>query len=220
MFSPPLNNVVVQVTQKYTRNMSNLLKIAAIQQATTIEPADYVSIVGTVIALPMEISKKREYEGFTTRDIRVGDVAIFSSSVIYEFAQLEPDAEPIFKNSFWWNNQEYFNCDITRLYAVIRAGETRMQNGYVMIEQIEKQSSIYLPQHIKKKVTTTRGTLTAIGHPLTNAKLIDCLPGDSVCFNPNIITMHKIYSAQTDTWKEFGVIQQKHILGKVEAEPA
>lgn len=72
MFSPPLNNVVVQVTQKYTRNMSNLLKIAAIQQATTIEPADYVSIVGTVVALPMEISKKREYEGFTTRDIRVG----------------------------------------------------------------------------------------------------------------------------------------------------
>lgn len=209
-FCPPINNVVVQVKTKYIKNFTKILRLAAIQQQSSIDPADYVNIVGTVVATPLEISSKKGYEGFSAKDIKVGDVAIFSSSVIYEFTQTDPEAEPIFKNSFWWDSQEYFMCDIQKLYAVIRAGEIVMQNGYVMLEDIDKQPVIYLPQAIKKKVKTTEGTVTHIGHPLSNSKKIDCKEGDRVCFNPNILINHQIEG------KEFSIVQQRHILGKVD----
>jgi len=207
-YRPSINNVIVQVKTKYIKNFTNILRLAAIQQQSSIEPADYVNIVGTVVSLPKAIGGRREYQGFTAENIKVGDIAIFSSSVIYEFAQTEPEAEPIYKNSFWWEEQEYFVCDITRIYAVIRAGEIIMQNGYVMVEDIEKQSPIYLPQHIKKAIKTTKGVLTQIDYPLKNSKKIDCKRGDIVYFNPNIVVNHKIEG------KEFGILQQKHILGK------
>lgn len=207
-FRPPLNNVIVSVKTKYIKNFTKILRLAAIQQQSSIEPADYVNIVGIVEAVPLMVKGGREYEGFSADDIKVGDIAIFSSSVIYEFAQIEPDAEPIYKNSFWWDGAEYFSCDITRLYAVIRAGEIIMQNGYVMIENIDKQPQIYLPQHIRKSIKTSSGTLTQIGNPLVGKTNIDCSRGDTVYFNPNILVHHKIDE------KEFYILQQKHILGK------
>lgn len=79
------NNVVVRVKTKYIKNITNILKMSAIQQHSTIDPADYVNIVGEVVALPLEIEDKREYKGFGVDDIKIGDTAIFSHSVIYEF---------------------------------------------------------------------------------------------------------------------------------------
>lgn len=48
----------------------------------------------------MQIAPTRDYKGFVAGDIRLGDVAIFSSSVVAEMAQTDPEAAPIFKNSF------------------------------------------------------------------------------------------------------------------------
>ena len=214
-FRPPLNSVIVQIKTKYIRNMTSILRLAAIQQQSSIDPSDYCNIYGTIVATPLEIAGWRDYKGYTADDLKVGDVAIFSSSVIAEMAQTDPEADPIFKNSFWWDGQEYWVCDITRIYAVVRAGEIRMQNGYVMVEHIEKQPNIFLPAHIKKSVRTTQAILTQIGHPKEGEINIDCKQGDTVFFNPNIITTYQIDDPTTKEPKEFGILQQKHVLGKV-----
>jgi len=41
------------------------------------------------------------------------------------------------------------------------------------------------------------------------------MPGDEVYFNPNIIVTYQIPDPETKEPKEFGILQQKHILGKV-----
>jgi hypothetical protein len=206
-FRPPLNSVIVQIKTKYIKNLSKVLRVAAIQQQSSIDPSDYCNIYGTVVSTPLEVAGWRDYKGYTADDIKVGDVAMFSSSVVAEMAQTDPEADPIFKNSFWWDGQEYWVCDITRIYAVVRAGEIRMQNGYVMVEHIEKQPNIFLPAHIKKSVRTTQAILTQIVN-------IDCKQGDTVFFNPNIITTYQIDDPTTKEPKEFGILQQKHVLGK------
>lgn len=213
-FRPPLNSVIVQIKTKYIRNMTSVLRLAAIQQQSSIDPSDYCNIYGTVVATPLEVAGWRDYKGYTADDLKVGDVAIFSSSVVAEMTQTDPEADPIFKNSFWWDGQEYWVCDITRIYAVVRAGEIRMQNGYVMVEHIEKQPNIFLPAHIKKSVRTTKAILTQIGHPKEGERNIDCKQGDTVFFNPNIITTYQIDDPTTKEPKEFGILQQKHVLGK------
>ena len=129
--------------------------------------------------------------------------------------QTDPEAEPIYKNSFWWDGQEYWAVDITKLYAVVRAGEIRMQNGYVMVEGMEQEAKIYLPQNIRKSVKTTTATLTQICNPVKGGKNIDCKPGDTVVFNPNILTTYRIDSNDGSELKEFGILQQRHILGKI-----
>jgi hypothetical protein len=214
-FQSPANNVIVQIKQKYNRAVGKIAKLAAIQQHSSVDPANFVNIYGTVVSVPRETGRDMTYKDFSKHDIRVGDIAIFSYSVVYEFMQTDPEAEPIYKNSFWWDGQEYWAVDITKLYAVVRAGEIRMQNGYVMVEGMEQEAKIYLPQNIRKSVKTTTATLTQICNPVKGGKNIDCKPGDTVVFNPNILTTYRIDSNDGSELKEFGILQQRHILGKI-----
>ncbi len=203
MLRSPLNNVVVKVKEKMIKNFTSVLKMAAIQNLTSIDPADYVQIVGEVVSIPLEISTwKREYESYTTSDIRPGDKCIFSHDVIYSFVQKEPDADPIYKNSFWYKDGEYWMCDIKNLYAVIRDGEIRMQNGYVMLENLEKASNIYLPQHLKKALKTGSGVVTQIAANPSIKR------NDKVYFNPNKLRLYQVNE------KPFGIVRQSQILGK------
>jgi co-chaperonin GroES (HSP10) len=204
----PDNNIIVQVKTKYIRNFTKILRMAAIQNNTSIEPADYVNIIGTVVSVPKRICDKREYNGFSTADIRPGDTALFSSSVIYEFANTSPDQDPIYKNMFYYNAQEYFVCDVTKLFAVVRDTKIRMQNGYVMVENFEKKAQIHLPQHIAKAIKTTTATVSYIGKPLTHLRRVDVEHGDVVFFNPNVLQQYQVNE------KKFGIISQHHILAR------
>lgn len=210
MIRSALNNVIVTMSQRHIRNFTNILRMAAIQNLSSIDPSDYVNIVGEVVSIPLEISGKREYEGFTTDNIRPGDHAIFSSAVVAELKNTAIEADPVFKNSFWYKGKEYWNCDITRLFAVIRNGEIIMQNGYVMVEHIETPPNIYLPAHIKKTITTVTGIVSSIGEPLTHLSKVSAVQGDTICFNPNILQRYQIND------KKFGILSQQHILGVLE----
>jgi hypothetical protein len=203
MFRSPLNNVIVKVEQRMIRNFTSILRMAAIQNLTSIEKADFVNIVGEVVSVPLEISTwKREYKDFSTHDIKPGDKCIFSHDVIFNFIQEDPEAEPIHKNSFWYKDNEYWNCDILNLYAVIRDGEIRMQNGYVMLENLNKPSPIYLPQNIKKSAYTGSGTVTNIEMNPTIKKM------DTVYFSSSVIRLYQISE------KPFGILRRNQILGK------
>lgn len=202
MIQAPINNVIVQIKTKYIRNFTSLLKMAAIQNNTSIEPSDYCNIIGTVVSAPMSISSRREYNGFTQKDIKEGDVAIFSHEIIASTIQTDPEGEPVYKNMFWNNGKEYWLVNIDRLYAVIRDGEIRMQNGYVMLEHLEAPSKIILSASSKKKIKVGYGIVSQA------QKKSGLKQGDKVFFNPNHVRLYQLDG------RPFGIITLKQIFGK------
>lgn len=207
MIQSPLNNVLVTIDAKYIENFSNMLRQASLNHGSQINPADYVNIIGTIVSIPQEISNKKEYKGFTTNDIKIGDKAIFRYDVVFDFTEQE-DGSAKFKNCFWYKGQEYWAVDILKLFAVIRDGKIIMLNGYCMLEDIATPPMILLPQHMKRFANAAKATLTNIGNPMCHVKRIDAQEGDIVFFNPNLIQVYKIRG------KEFGILPQHHILGR------
>jgi co-chaperonin GroES (HSP10) len=203
MFQSTLNNIIVKIETRYIRNFTKILNLAAIQNLTSIEKADYVNIVGTVVSVPLEISTwKREYRGYSADDVMVGDTVVFSHNVIFDFVQKSPEADPIFKNSFWYKNNEYWRCNILELYAVVRDGEIRMQNGFVMVENIMEEPRIYLPQHLRRKANIGTGIVTQIQD---NGFIHR---GDTVFYNQSHLRTYQINE------KPFGILKIEQILGK------
>lgn len=207
MFQAPLNNVIVKVASKFLKEANRFLKEDIMNPGSQLSIADYVQIVGEVVSVPKNISNKREYNGFSTVDIRPGDTAIFSYSVIYNYT-IREDGEVIFKNRVYYNGEEYFMVDIQHIYAVIRDEQIRMQNGYVMIGKMEASPLILLAPETKKLASSAQAVITHIGRCLTTEKPIDAMPGDIIFYNPNKIITYKLKE------KDFGILKQSHILGK------
>jgi|SRR3954469_9929417 len=202
------NKVIVTVTTKYTKYISDILKRAALENNTSVDPADYVSIVGEIVSLPKRISNTRDYKGYSTKDIRVGDTAIFSSNVIYDLVIKEEDAEPIYRNLITYQAKEYWVADITKVYGVIRNGELIMINGYVMASLFE-ESKIYIPAAQKKVKSSVTSEVISIGNPLEGLAQISAKQGDTIHFNPMKATKYSIND------KPFIILTQQHVLGKV-----
>lgn len=206
MIQAPFNNVIVSVETKYIRNITNVLRMSAIQQGASVDPADCVQIVGDVVSLPKAIDNKQEHIGFSCSDIKVGDKAIFSHSVIYSFEQTAPDADPVYKNLFYYQGREYFVCDIQYIFGVIRNGEIIMVNGYSMIYDFA-DPKIILATNSKKALPATTSELMYIGSPKTKNPILSITPGETAVFNPSKTTKYQIAG------KPFRIIQQAHLLG-------
>jgi co-chaperonin GroES (HSP10) len=91
---------------------------------------------------------------------------------------------------------------------VIRAGEIIMVNGYCMIENMSNPSALILPQHLKNVIQAASATLTQIGGNRTNMEDIKAFPGDVVYYNPSVVQTYEING------KKFGILSQRHILGR------
>ena len=203
MFQSTLNNIIVKIKHKYISNITDVMKIASIQNNSSVQLADVVNIVGEVVSVPLEISTwRREYNNYSLRDVKVGDTAIFSHDVIHNFTPNPNEEIPIFKNSFWYKDGEYWNCDILNLYAVIRNDEIRMQNGYVMLGDMEKPSNLVVPQKIKKLLRSATAT---VNHIEMNPNI---KRGDRVYFNPNKLRLYQMAGLP------FGIIKKSQILGR------
>lgn len=205
----PQNCLLVKVDHPYIGNISNVLKMSAIQNGASVDAADLVNIVGDVVSLPIKITnEKRGYEGFSTKDIQAGDTVIFRFDVIYEFKMLSK-TEKTYANRIWYNGKEYWLCDIQKVFAVIRDGEIRMVNGYVMLTDFEP-SKIILSQSQSIIRRAQKATVMQIGSPKTNVKPIDVGVGNTVFFNPINTAQYQIKG------KPFRIIQQDKILGRAE----
>jgi len=209
MIQAPDNNLIVLPTTKYTRNITDMLKRAAIQNLSSVNPADFVSIVGEVISLPKTITNQEDLKGFSLKDIRVGDTAIFSYQVIYDLVQKEPNADPIYRNRLWYEGNEYFVAHIRHIYGVIRDGEIIMINGYVMVEHFEEMM-IYVPAEQKRVREPQKCQIMYIGNSRENLTNIDAQKGEYVYFNPKYAQKYQIKG------KPFCILQQHQILGKEE----
>lgn len=209
MIQPTQNNLIIKVATKYIGNISNILKVAAIENNSSVDPVDLVQIVGDVISIPKEITtKKRGYEGFSTKDIQIGDTAIFRYDVIYSFLQKTPDSDKVFRNRLWYEGQELWVCDIQKVFGVIRNGEIIMINGYVMVsDYIEPK--IILSQATSRVRGAQQSSVMHIGYAKENLKPIDVETGDTVFYNPNLAAKYQIKG------KPFRILQQNVILGKV-----
>lgn len=207
MFQAPFNNVIVKVTSKFLIGPNRFLREDILNPDSRLNMADYVQIVGEIVSIPKKISNTLGYGGYSLADIRIGDTAIFSYSVIYNY-KVDENGEVIFKNMVYYNAEEYFSADIQYIYAVIRNEQIRMQNGYVMVAGIEKPPLILLSAETKKLVSSAQSIVTHIGRCLTTEKPIDVMPGDTVYFNSNKVITYQLND------KSFGILKQSHILGK------
>lgn len=207
MLQSVLNNILVTVDHKYIGNMTDIMRLSAIQDNSSVDSSDLVNIIGKVVSIPKVISNKREYAGFTTENIQIGDVAIFSYLVISELTPIPDKDDCNFKNRIWFKGVEYFAVDIKNVFAVIRNGEIIMQNGYVMTT-IPEESKIILPTHLRRVKKAAKCEVMHIGYPKTNKTPIEIEQGDTVYCNP--------FSAQKYQIKEkkFCIITQNNILGK------
>jgi hypothetical protein len=208
MFQSAQDYCVVKVKTKYIGNFTNIMKMAAIQNNTSIEPADLVNLVGEVVSAPKSISNKRELQGFTAKDILSGDTVIMSHNVIFDFEMTAPEEDPIYKNSVWYKGQEYFVAHISHIFATIRDGKIRMQNGYVMLEELEKQPKIYMAANVKRSISTSSAVISHIGKNIEGEQRVNAEVGDRVFFKPNILQLYQINN------RPFGIVRQKDLLGR------
>jgi co-chaperonin GroES (HSP10) len=207
MFQAIENKVIVEVTQKYIGNISNILKIASIENNSSVDPVELVNIVGKVVSLPTTVTDRLGYEGFSTDVMKVGDTIIFSYQVIYDIVQKEEDAEPDFKNIIRVNGKEYFSADITQIFGIVYPDGIKMINGYVMATPfVEKK--IIISAKSKQVKGTTFSHVMHIGSPRKNMVGIDVSQGDTIKYNPMIAQKYQINN------KPFVILQQHHILGK------
>lgn len=202
------NNVIVQPKTKYVKHISDIAKRAALQNDSSINPADCVQIIGEVISLPKNISPFALYKGFSTKDIRVGDTAIFSYRVIFDMVEVPHGQDPIYKNILPYENKEYFLADIKHIFGVIRDRQIIMVNGWVMLTEIE-QSKIIIPHGAKKAVQAAHSNIIHIGHSRTHLPGIKAIEGDEVFFKANHAQHYEING------KKFLILPQEKIFGRV-----
>lgn len=206
MIQAAKNKLFVEVEHKSIKNISNLMKISAIENNSSVHLEDYVNIVGTIVSLPKMIDTEKEYANFSLDNIKVGDKAIFSHSVISEMILPNPESDWLHKNRVWYEGKELFSVDITRLFGVIRNGEIIMVNGYVMLTQYTDRK-ILLPTHMKKTKGNVTSDIMYIGEPQKGMPTLSVKQGDTVFYNPFKATKYQING------KPFVITQQHHILG-------
>lgn len=207
MIISPTDKVVVHPVAKYSKNITDIMKRSAIQNGASVDPADVVSITGEIISIPKSISQTPDYNGFTTKDIEIGDIGIFSYRVIYDLYIKEENQDPVYRNLIKHNGKEYFSCDIRHLFGVIRNNEIIMINGYVMLTEFEP-NRIILPAALKNQKNAVSSQIMHIGECRTNVNKINAKNGDTVFYNGQKAQHYQIND------KKFIILQQDRILGK------
>lgn len=200
-FNSGTNNVLIKVKTKYIKNFENMVRAANLNPASQVNPADYVQIVGEVIAVPRQICKRPDYAGYTTEGIKVGDTAIFSYQVIYDFNELAGGGKE-HRNQVIYKEDEFWLADIRQVFAVIRNNEILPINGYVLISEPEPPSKLIMPT--LKRVNPKASAATVIATP----RNLGFWKGDNVFVDFRKVAVYQLGE------KKFGVLQKRHVLGK------
>lgn len=208
MIVSPENKIILKLATKYCKNFSDIAKRSAIENGASVNLEDLVSIVGEVVSIPKSISKDKWHEGFSTKDIQVGDTAIFSFSIVYDWYQNTHMGDPLYKNLISIQGKEFWMADITKIYAVIRDEKITMINGYVMAKPFEKD--IIITETKSKKTKGVKSSrLMYVGNPRENKTKIKAKQGDTIYYAPNLPIPYQIND------KPFIILQQHQVLGYI-----
>ena len=175
-----VNNVIVTIEKRMIADLYNAIRMANMTPEGHVNPADYVNIIGTVVALPRSVCKRPDYAGFSTKDLRVGDTIIFSYQVVFSMDEGE-NGEAVHTNAFFYEGKEYWKVDVQQIFAAIRGNEIIMINGYVMLQEVHAPSQIILlSDESKKMVRASKSFLSHIGNNLDGKKNVRAAQGDTV----------------------------------------
>jgi co-chaperonin GroES (HSP10) len=203
--SSPTNNIIVTIDTRYIADLYNMIRLAALNPGSQINPADYVQIIGKVVSVPKSICGRQDYKGYSAYNIKEGDMAIFSYKVVFTFDE-DGDGGAAHRNAFMHKGKEYWKVDVQELFGVIRDGQIIMQNGYCMVQDMTAPPVLIMPVHTKRMPNCCSATLTHVGENLTTAPRIHAKSGDTVYYNPAKLQPYKING------KPFGILRQKDIL--------
>lgn len=203
----PTNSLIVKVKTKYIGNISDIMRVSAIENGSSVDSVDLVNIIGEVVGLPRVIqSEKVGYAGFSSENIQVGDTVIFSYNIIHDF-KIEEDGEQVYRNRFFYRTEEYFLADITKIFGVIKNEEIIMLNGFTMLGEFS-ESTLIIPQSLKKIKKASETKVMHIGFPKTTETNIDIKTNDTIYFPGHASQKYQING------KKFTILQQNKIFGK------
>lgn len=204
MLTAGFNDIYVRVKHTSQKGKTEIAIAASMEHDSTVNLMDYITITGEVVSIPKKIDTGEYDNGYSTKDIQIGDTAIFSYYVVGDLAM--KDGKHQHKNLVYFKGQQLFKASIDNIFGVIRNGEIIMINGYVMIEDFTP-SKLILPSYLKSLITASKSTLLYIGNPKENETPITAKQNDAVYFNPYIVQRYNIGD------KKFCIIRQDQVLG-------
>lgn len=204
MLQAGYNDIYVKVNNTSQKSKTQIAIAASMEHDSSINLMNYITITGEVVSIPKKVETSEYDNGYSTKDIRIGDTAIFSYYVVGDLYIVENEHRH--KNLVYYQGQQLFKASIENIFGVIRNGEIIMINGYVMIDDFTP-SKLILPSYLKSLITASRSKLLYIGNPKENEESVTAKQNDNVYFNPYIVQRYNIGD------KKFCIIRQDQILG-------
>lgn len=201
------NCIVLKINNPMTKSVSDILKLSSIQNGATVDPLDYVQMVGEVVSVPDIITNRFGLENYSCKNIKRGDIAIFRHDVIWDFVQKTHKGKLEFRNAVFFEDREYWMCDIHKIFGIIRDEKIIMLNGYVMIQDFS-EPKIYLHPAFKRTRKIKSSRIMNTGYPMNDKKSLKASINDNVIFDPSKTSQYRIGD------KKFRIIKQEHIYGK------
>lgn len=202
MIQAAKNNYFIKVKSAYTKNATDILRLSAIQNQSSVFIEDFAQIVGEVVSIPCIVDMK----GFSGEGIRVGDTVVIRYDVIHDFA-IKPDGENYFRNLLFIKGEQLWKASIDKIFAVIRDNEIFMINGYVMLQDFQ-EPLIYVKASARRARKAKIGHIMQIGFPQKGLMPISAHVNDNVYFDANKTSKYRIGD------KKFRIITQQNIFGK------
>lgn len=188
----PYNNLLITIDKKFNDEL-HLPSGIKLFVDTVYNPQNHVTLRGKIVSLPKTIIKRIDYEGFSTKDLQVGDEVIFRYDVVFAYEGQPKNDSIRYKNEVFWKGQSYWRCDILKCFARVRDGVTTPINGYVICEPFEEPSRIIVSHKLKSIPRTVTSKITHIGNPLSHMAPIDAKVGDTICFDPKKVQQYGEY---------------------------
>lgn len=209
----PVNNVIVALEKKFYDSVAFESGVK-LHFDPTWHPEEYAMLTATVVSVPTSIIERFDYKGMRA-DMQPGDQLLVRYDLVFGYFDQPDRATPIYKNLILHHDgekyQEYWLCDIQKVFAIIRNGEYIMQNGYVLLDPvleppITTSNLLVLPDTVTSKQSKRVGIIRAIGAHLPHQPQFCVEPGDKVYVIPGTIQHYRV-----DT-TEFMICKQSHLL--------
>jgi co-chaperonin GroES (HSP10) len=209
----PVNNVIVTLEKKFYDSITFKSGVK-LHVDPAFHPEEYAMLKATVVSVPHSIIDRYDYRGMRI-EMKPGDELLVRYDLVFGYKS-QPDRDtPIYKNLFLLHDgekyQEYWLCDLQKVFAIVRDGEFIMQNGYVLLDPVLEQTEtisnyLVLPDTATQKQSKRAGIVRAIGAPLANRPVLCVQHGDKVLVLPGTIQHYRVDET------EFLICKQSHLL--------
>lgn len=162
---------------------------------TTFNPEQYAQTNGEVKAVPRYLKKDM--------DITIGDQVFFSYMVVMDWEQRNRDT-PVHRNLIFFNQEKHWKVDASQIFFRVRGDEIKMMNGYLLLNILEDttESSLIIPEYLKKKKVTGRAQVVSSGHSKVNVN-------DIIYFDHRFVEVYELWG------REYYVLKSERVLAKI-----